>query len=114
MRYVQMVGQEARGLVRNGKYEAFSMLYKSVPEVLSELIRTAFVARDGYKFVVPVEKHGQNAYLRQKGKVAELALGYGGSAGALIFMGALDMGLTEEELQPLVDIKGTVYACGWV
>lgn len=121
------------------------MLYDSVPEVLSELIRTAFVARDGYKFVVsdfsaiearvlswlagekwrtevfvnngdiycasasamfgvPVEKHGENAYLRQKGKIAELALGYGGSVGALKSMGALEMGIEEEELQPLVDM----------
>ena len=54
-------------------------------------------------FHVPVEKHGQNAHLRQKGKIAELALGYGGSVGALTSMGALDMGLTKEELQPLVD-----------
>lgn len=54
-------------------------------------------------FGVPVEKHGVNSYLRQKGKIAELALGYGGSVGALKAMGALDMGLTEEELQPLVD-----------
>lgn len=53
-------------------------------------------------FHVPVEKHGQNQHLRQKGKIAELALGYGGSVGALTAMGALDMGLTEEELQPLV------------
>ena len=54
-------------------------------------------------FGVPVEKHGVNGYLRQKGKIAELALGYGGSVGALKAMGALDMGLEEEELQPLVD-----------
>lgn len=54
-------------------------------------------------FGVPVEKHGSNAHLRQKGKIAELALGYGGSVGALTAMGALDMGLKEEELQPLVD-----------
>lgn len=54
-------------------------------------------------FSVPVEKHGVNGHLRQKGKIAELALGYGGSVGALKAMGALDMGLTEEELQPLVD-----------
>ena len=53
-------------------------------------------------FHVPVEKHGQNSHLRQKGKIAELALGYGGSVGALTAMGALDMGLAEEELQPLV------------
>lgn len=54
-------------------------------------------------FHVPVEKHGSNGHLRQKGKIAELALGYGGSVGALKAMGALEMGLTEEELQPLVD-----------
>lgn len=54
-------------------------------------------------FKVPVEKHGINGHLRQKGKIAELALGYGGGTGALISMGALDMGLKEEELQPLVD-----------
>lgn len=54
-------------------------------------------------FGVPVEKHGQNSHLRQKGKIAELALGYGGSVGALKSMGALEMGLAEEELQPLVD-----------
>ena len=136
--------EQARGLVRNGDYEALSMLYDSVPNVLSELIRTAFVAGDGNKFCVadfsaiearvlswlageqwrmdvfvnngdiycasasamfgvPVEKHGQNAELRQKGKIAELALGYGGSVGALKSMGAIEMGLTEEELQPLVD-----------
>ena len=137
--------EEARELVRNGDYVALSMLYDSVPEVLSELIRTAFVAKDGYKFVVsdfsaiearvlswisgekwrtevfinngdiycasasamfglPVEKHGENAHLRQKGKIAELALGYGGSVGALKSMGALEMGIEEEELQPLVDM----------
>ena len=137
--------EEARSLVRNGDYVALSMLYDSVPEVLSELIRTAFVARDGYKFVVSdfsaiearvlswlagekwrtevfinngdiycasasamfgvtVEKHGENAHLRQKGKIAELALGYGGSVGALKSMGALEMGIAEEELQPLVDM----------
>lgn len=54
-------------------------------------------------FGVPVEKHGVNGNLRQKGKIAELALGYGGSVGALKAMGALEMGLSEEELQPLVD-----------
>lgn len=137
--------EEARVLVKNGDYEALSMLYDSVPEVLSELIRTAFVAKDGYKFVVsdfsaiearvlswlagekwrtevfinngdiycasasamfgvPVEKHGENAHLRQKGKIAELALGYGGSVGALKSMGALEMGIEEEELQQLVDM----------
>ena len=136
--------EQARGLVKNGDYEALSMLYDSVPNVLSELIRTAFVAAGGNKFCVadfssiearvlswlagerwrmdvfvkngdiycasasamfgvPVEKHGRNAELRQKGKIAELALGYGGSVGALKSMGALEMGLAEEELQPLVD-----------
>jgi len=55
-------------------------------------------------FGVPVEKHGVNGHLRQKGKIAELALGYGGSVGALKAMGALDMGLAEDELQPLVDM----------
>lgn len=136
--------EDARSLVRSGDYAMLSALYDSVPEVLSELIRTAFVPRDGYKFIVsdfsaiearvlsflageswrlkvfaengdiycasasamfhvPVEKHGQNAHLRQKGKIAELALGYGGSVGALKSMGALEMGLAEEELQPLVN-----------
>ena len=136
--------EDARNLVRSGDYALLSALYDSVPEVLSELIRTAFVPRDGYKFIVsdfsaiearvlsflageswrlkvfaengdiycasasamfhvPVEKHGQNSHLRQKGKIAELALGYGGSVGALKSMGALEMGLAEEELQPLVD-----------
>ena len=136
--------EDARSLVRSSDYALLSALYDSVPEVLSELIRTAFVPRDGYKFIVsdfsaiearvlsflageswrlkvfaengdiycasasamfhvPVEKHGQNAHLRQKGKIAELALGYGGSVGALKSMGALEMGLAEEELQPLVD-----------
>jgi DNA polymerase len=136
--------EQARGLLKDGNYEAMEMLYDNIPSVLSELIRTAFVARDGYKFCVadfsaiearvlswlageqwrtevfvnngdiycasasamfgvPVEKHGQNAHLRQKGKIAELALGYGGSVGALKSMGALEMGLLKEELQPLVD-----------
>lgn len=54
-------------------------------------------------FGVPVEKHGINGHLRQKGKIAELALGYGGSVGALTAMGALEMGLSEDELQPLVN-----------
>ena len=136
--------EDARSLVRSGDYAMLSMMYDSVPEVLSELIRTAFVPKEGYKFIVsdfaaiearvlsflanetwrlkvfadngdiycasasamfhvPVEKHGQNAHLRQKGKIAELALGYGGSVGALKAMGALEMGLSDEELQPLVD-----------
>lgn len=62
-----------------------------------------YCASASQMFHVPVEKHGINAHLRQKGKIAELALGYGGSVGALKSMGALDMGIAEEELQPLVD-----------
>ena len=134
---------EARGLVRSGDFEAVKMLYEDVPDTLSQLIRTAFIPREGAMFYVtdfsaiearviawfageswrqevfaegkdiycasasqmfrvPVEKHGVNGHLRQKGKIAELALGYGGSVGALKAMGALEMGLTEEELQPLV------------
>ncbi|MCH5203111.1 MAG: DNA polymerase [Oscillospiraceae bacterium] len=62
-----------------------------------------YCASASQMFGVPVEKHGQNAHLRQKGKIAELALGYGGSVGALKQMGALDMGLSEYELQPLVN-----------
>ena len=137
--------EQARELVRCGDYEALTMLYDSVPNVLSELIRTAFVPKEGCKFVVadfsavearvlswlageewrtevfrkngdiycasasamfgvPVEKNGVNGHLRQKGKIAELALGYGGSVGALKSMGALEMGMKEEELQPLVDM----------
>ena len=135
---------DARELVRTGDDDSLELLYDDIPDTLSQLIRTAFIARPGYKFVVsdysaiearvlaylagetwrskvfaegkdiycasasqmfgvPVEKHGINSHLRQKGKIAELALGYGGSVGALISMGALDMGLTEDELQPLVD-----------
>lgn len=134
---------EARGLVRQGNYEALELLYDSIPDVLSQLIRTAFVPRKGMKFVVsdfsaiearaiswlagekwksdafaagqdiycttasqmfgvPVVKHGINGHLRQKGKIAELACGYGGSVGALKAMGALEMGLSEDELYPLV------------
>ena len=65
--------------------------------------RDIYCASASAMFGVPVEKHGVNSHLRQKGKIAELALGYGGSIGALKSMGALDMGLAEEELQPLVD-----------
>ena len=61
-----------------------------------------YCASASQMFGVPVEKHGVNSHLRQKGKIAELALGYGGSVGALKAMGALEMGLQEEELQPLV------------
>ena len=135
---------EARSLVRSGDFEAVKLLYEDVPDTLSQLIRTAFIPREGTQFMVadfsaiearviawfagekwrqdvfakggdiycasasqmfkvPVEKHGINGHLRQKGKIAELALGYGGSVGALKAMGALDMGLTEDELPPLVD-----------
>ncbi len=134
---------EARELVRQGNYGALDLLYDSVPDVLSQLIRTAFVPREGMKFVVsdfsaiearviswmagekwksaafaagkdiycstasqmfgvPVVKHGVNGELRQKGKIAELACGYGGSVGALKAMGAIEMGIPEEELGPLV------------
>ena len=135
---------EARALVRSGDYDSVELLYEDVPDTLSQLIRTAFVPKTGYKFIVsdfsaiearviawmageswrqevfakggdiycasasqmfkvPVEKHGINGHLRQKGKIAELALGYGGSVGALKAMGALEMGLSEEELPQLVD-----------
>lgn len=135
---------EARALVRQGNYAALTLLYDSVPDVLSQLIRTAFIPKSGMKFIVsdfsaiearviawlagetwkseafakgkdiycstaskmfgvPVVKHGVNGELRQKGKITELACGYGGSVGALKAMGALDMGLAEEELRPLVD-----------
>lgn len=137
--------KEARSIVKKGDFELMTLLYDNMPDTLSQLIRTAFIPRAGYKFIVsdfssiearvlsfiaeeewrldvferggdvycasasrmfgvPVEKHGVNSHLRQKGKIAELALGYGGSVGALKAMGALDMGLTEDELQPLVDM----------
>lgn len=135
--------ETARSLVRSGDYEGVQEMYGDVPDTLSQLIRTAFVAPEGKLFYVadfsaiearviawlakeqwridlfknggdiycgsasqmfgvPVEKHGVNGHLRQKGKIAELALGYGGSAGALRAMGAIEMGLTEDELLPLV------------
>lgn len=135
---------EARALVRAGDFSGVELLYEDVPDTLSQLIRTAFIPREGTQFLVadfsaiearviawfaderwrqevfakggdiycasasqmfkvPVEKHGINGHLRQKGKIAELALGYGGSTGALKAMGAIEMGLTEEELPPLVD-----------
>ena len=135
---------EARALVRAGDFDAVKLLYEDVPDTLSQLIRTAFIPKDGAQFLVadfsaiearviawyagetwrqkvfekggdiycasasqmfkvPVEKHGVNGHLRQKGKIAELALGYGGSVGALKAMGAIEMGLTEDELPPLVD-----------
>ena len=134
----------ARDLVRQGNYEALEMLYDSVPDVLSQLIRTAFTPKEGRKFIVAdfaaiearvlswlarerwrmdvfanngdiycatagrmfhcnVVKHGENGHLRQKGKQAELACGYGGSVGALKAFGALESGMKEEELKPLVN-----------
>ena len=134
----------ARDLVRKGNYMALEMLYGSVPDVLSQLIRTAFIPKAGRKFIVAdfaaiearvlswlakerwrmdvfegkgdiycatagrmfhcnVVKHGENGHLRQKGKQAELACGYGGSVGALKAFGALESGMKEEELKPLVD-----------
>ena len=136
--------EEARNLVRDGNFAALEILYDNIPNVLSELIRTAFIPKPGYKYIVsdfsaiearvlsflageqwrvdvfkagkdiycesasqmfgvPVVKNGINGHLRQKGKIAELALGYGGSVGALKAMGALDMRLSADELQPLVN-----------
>ncbi|MBF1688543.1 MAG: DNA polymerase [Selenomonas sp.] len=134
----------ARDLVRQGNYAALEILYDSVPDVLSQLIRTAFIPEEGRKFIVAdfaaiearvlswlakeqwrmdvfegngdiycatagrmfhcnVVRHGENGHLRQKGKQAELACGYGGSVGALKAFGALESGMKEEELKPLVD-----------
>ncbi len=133
----------AREVVLDGDREGLEMLFGNVPATLSELIRTAFVPRDGYVFVVADfsaiearviawlagEKWRMDVFagngkiyeasaermfhlpegsvkkgdpMRQKGKIAELALGYGGSVGALTAMGALEMGLAEKELKPLV------------
>lgn len=135
---------QARALVRAGDLDALELLYNSVPDTLSQLIRTAFIPSTGNRFIVadfsaiearviawlagetttldafregkdlycetasrmfgvPVEKHGVNGELRQKGKIAVLACGYGGSVGALKAMGALTMGLAEHELKPIVD-----------
>ena len=134
----------ARALVRQGDFESLNILYDSIPDVLSQLIRTAFIPKDGRKFIVAdfsaiearvlswlakeqwrmdifandgdiycatasrmfhcnVVKHGENGHLRQKGKQAELACGYGGSVGALKAFGALESGMKEDELKPLVD-----------
>lgn len=133
----------ARNLVKQGRFEDVEVFYDSTPNVLSELIRTAFIPKTGCRFVVadfsaiearvlawlsgekwrlnvfashgriyeasasamfhvPIEEVTKGSPLRQKGKISELALGYGGSVGALVSMGALDMGLTEDELAPLV------------
>lgn len=134
---------QARSLVARGDYAALEALYDSVPQVLAECVRTAFIPAAGYKMIVAdfsaiecrvlawlageqwvldvfaqggdiycetasrmfhckVEKHGENGELRQKGKQATLSCGYGGAEGALIAMGALDAGMKEEELAPLV------------
>ena len=133
----------ARDLVKQGRFEDIELLYDSTPNVLSELIRTAFIPKPGCRFVVadfsaiearvlawlsgeqwrldvfsshgkiyeasassmfhvPMEEITKTSPLRQKGKLAELGLGFGGASGALVSMGALDMGLTEDELPPLV------------
>ena len=134
---------EVRSIIKNRDGDILELLYDNVPDILSQLIRTAFVPKENMKFYVadfssiearviawlagetwreelfkkggdiycmsasqmfgvPVVKHGINGDLRQKGKIAELACGYGGSVGALTAMGALDMGLKEDELKPLV------------
>lgn len=134
---------EARELVKIGCFEMIEVLYGNTPDILSQLIRTMLIPKDGCEFIVadfsaiearvlawlageqwrldaftegkdiycasasqmfgvPVVKHGINGELRQKGKVAELACGYGGGAGALISMGALDMGLKEDELPDII------------
>ena len=133
----------ARTLVKEGRFQDVELLYDSVPGVLSELIRTAFIPKKGTRFIVadfsaiearvlawlsgenwrldvfkshgkiyeasasamfkvPLEEIGKGSPLRQKGKIAELALGYGGATGALKAMGALEMGLKEQELPELV------------
>ena len=133
----------ARELVRSGDHETLEMLYDNIPDVLSQLIRTAFIPSPGHRLIVsdfsaiearviawlagekwrldvfnshgkiyeasasqmfgvPIEQITKGSDLRQRGKVAELALGYQGGVGALKQMGALDMGLTEEELPELV------------
>ncbi len=132
-----------REIIRSGDFELAEMLYDNIPDILSQLIRTALVPRDGYKFIVadfssiearvlawlagetwrmqafargddiycasaskmfgvPVVKHGINGHLRQKGKVAELACGYGGSIGAMKAMGGSAMGLSDSELKQIV------------
>ena len=86
--------------------EARVIAYLAGEEWRQEVFRNGgdiYCASASQMFKVPVVKHGVNGHLRQKGKIAELALGYGGSVGALISMGALDMGIPEDELQPLVD-----------
>ena len=134
---------DARETVKRGLYDEVEMFYEDVPDTLSQLIRTAFVPRPGYKFIVadfsaiearviawlaseqwrmdafangediycasaskmfgvPVVKHGENGHLRQKGKVAELACGYGGSVGAMKAMGGDVLNLSDAELKQIV------------
>ncbi len=134
---------EARELVKYGSFEDIQMLYDDVPDTLSQLIRTAFIPRQGMKFIVadfsaiearviawlageewrmkafangediycasaskmfgvPVVKHGENGHLRQKGKISELACGFGGSVGAMKAMGADSLGLSDTELKQIV------------
>ena len=134
----------ARSLVKNEDYETLEILYESPSDILSQLIRTAFIPKGGTRFIisdfsaiearvlawlageqwvldafengediycrtasrmfgVPVEKHGVNGQLRQKGKIATLACGYQGALGALKAMGGIEMGLSEDELQSIVD-----------
>ena len=134
----------ARSLVKNKDYETLEILYESPSDVLSQLIRTAFIPKEDTRFIVsdfsaiearvlawlagekwvldafengedlycrtasrmfgvPVEKHGVNGHLRQKGKIATLACGYQGALGALKAMGGIEMGLSEDELQSIVD-----------
>ena len=142
---------DVRSLVRQGDFDTLSVLYDSVPDVLSQLIRTALIPKEGMKFIVAdfsaievrvlswlarekwrmdvfanngdiycetaakmfhckVEKHGENGHLRKFGKLAELACGYGGSVGALKAFGALESGMKEDELKPLVDAWRTANA----
>ena len=134
----------ARSLVKNRDFETMEILYESPSDILSQLIRTAFIPKEGTRFIisdfsaiearvlawlageqwvldafengediycrtasrmfgVPVEKHGVNGHLRQKGKIATLACGYQGALGALKAMGGIEMGLYEDELQSIVD-----------
>lgn len=136
--------EQARDLVKLGCFDMVESIYGNTPDVLSQLIRTMLVPKEGCEFIVadfsaiearvlaweaeeqwvldafengedlycatasqmfhvPVVKHGVNGELRQKGKIATLACGYGGSSGALISMGALQMGLKEEELPEIID-----------
>ena len=134
---------EARELVKYSSFEDIQMLYDDVPDTLSQLIRTAFIPKQGMKFIVadfsaiearviawlageewrmkafangediycasaskmfgvPVVKHGENGHLRQKGKISELACGFGGSVGAMKAMGADSLGLSDTELKQIV------------